>query len=469
VIIMEPVISIEPGVGLRVKLDQYRPTNVFPGGPTIWGREYQSLIRDWAPASLGRFLPLALLEPDDPQSVLFVLNDEDGQEVTSKSEPIGSQTVPAEEFDEILGAVRLLRRRAESPDVADEKRKAIEAFSLPDPRLDSSFYRIYGPRWRRRLLILWGCERRTESGLRAYKTLPAEDAIAFLRENSAERNRYRWFVRAAAASLLILLAIIVLCRFFDVPICSQAGTQLYAAYERGWNFISGSEKVAITDQTLDPNGARPPTGPQTEQQQPQVGQQQPSDRLGIPPGARPPTGPQTGQQQPQVGQQQPSDRLGIPPGARPPTGPQTEQQQPQVGQQQPSDRLGIPPGARPPAGPQTGQQQSRNENPIVQPEVLNVSPASEYRPVIVSQEPMTDGKVRIVMKAVGSKDSDLPPRTIKWTISNTSVNGSQVQFLLTPRVEPYKLEFRADEQHELDVYNLSVDVSAKLNKRNQQD
>src|SRR5262245_9129506 len=116
---MEDPTTVSEGVGLSLSLDQYRPITVFPGGPTIVGQVYHSLIRAWQPALLGRFLPQAIPEESDVRSVLYVLRDENGQEVTSQSKPIGDERLPKREITNLLDAIQLLRNRGDSPDIED--------------------------------------------------------------------------------------------------------------------------------------------------------------------------------------------------------------------------------------------------------------------------------------------------------------------------------------------------------------
>jgi hypothetical protein len=244
----------EPGVGLRLSLKEHRPTAVFPGGPSLWARECQALIRDWSPASLGRFLPYAVVDLEDESSVLFILSDNDGEEVASQSYPIGTHTVASEEFDDLLTGIELLRRRARSGEIEDEKRKIIEAFELPDPKLDTFFYRVYGPRRRRKLLILWGCERRIGSGTRNVERVSAIEAVAYLRDKNAQRKSFRTLAALAAALILACLAAFTACKVFDLPFCSQVQRELVAILNAGSNLIGGKERNAGTRAENAPDG-----------------------------------------------------------------------------------------------------------------------------------------------------------------------------------------------------------------------
>lgn len=223
----------EPKMGLRIDLREYRPISVFPGGPTLWSRESQALIRDWGPASLGRFLPRAVLDGKDESTVLFVLNDENGEEIASKSKPISGVTIPPQEFDDLLHGIELLRRRARSEEIEDEKRKIIDAFKLPDPRLDGSFYRTYTYRGKRRLLILWGCERRVESGARDNTSVNSAGAIGYLKGRNARKRSLTKLLSVAAALLFLSLVPFVLCKFFGLPICSEVERGVLSAFNYG--------------------------------------------------------------------------------------------------------------------------------------------------------------------------------------------------------------------------------------------
>jgi hypothetical protein len=76
---------------------------ILPSGTEILDRQYQSVIRDWSPALLGRFLPF-VAEPHErgDRSVYFLLNDDSGGEVASKSRPVSRFLIPYREFDELL-------------------------------------------------------------------------------------------------------------------------------------------------------------------------------------------------------------------------------------------------------------------------------------------------------------------------------------------------------------------------------
>ena len=238
-------ISLEKGRGLRLSLEGYRPSTVSPGGPHIWTSEYQNLIREWQPAALSRFLPRAVFDESDPSSVLFQY-EVNGTEVCSRSRPLGTEKLPKREIKEFFESLNLLKERANSLNVDADKRSAIEALELPDPQFEPNCYRVHGPRWRRRICVLWGFQQRQGSGLRL---VSADDAARTLHA----KNSFRVWPYMLAALLLLLLLLVLLCKIFAFPICSYLADLAQSPFStRG-----SSGRLLVEDVTsAGPNSSR---------------------------------------------------------------------------------------------------------------------------------------------------------------------------------------------------------------------
>ena len=271
---MKPAIDVAPGIGLRVDLDRYHPVRILPSGTEIWDRQYQSVIRDWSPALLGRFLPFVVMSENAERSALFLLNDENGQEVASQSRPLGRFFIPYGEFAELDRRYRLLKSRANAPEVDEDKRKVIRALHFPDPRTESWAYRLYGSRWRPRLLVVWGCEPNLTPDAR-----PVNSGKT-IEEFTGSR---RWFeldwIKAALACLTVALVLLALCKIFEWPICSTVGKFVETTASQITNFNHDSTRIVQKPEdstpggqaTTAPNGSSPSGGsdvPSREQQPP---------------------------------------------------------------------------------------------------------------------------------------------------------------------------------------------------------
>ncbi|MCB1064792.1 MAG: trypsin-like peptidase domain-containing protein [Verrucomicrobiae bacterium] len=177
-----------PGKGLEVELNEFVKLRAFQAGGEFWGHENQSVIRE----HLEEFLPRMEVQSDG-KSVLAQMFVK-GKEVTSTSDP-ATRGVPKNERKRLEKAVARLKERA-ADENADKNIKAIiEAFRLPDPNKDAELYRIYGSRFKPKLLVLWGCEK--EPGT----SIVPDEVPARIREESGGAK----FVRRSPWILLLLL------------------------------------------------------------------------------------------------------------------------------------------------------------------------------------------------------------------------------------------------------------------------
>lgn len=221
------MITLVPGTGLRFSLEaKYQPLRPFPGGGELWDFQYQNVIRN---GTLGRILPRADWSPDDG-TVTFILTDH-GQEVTSRSKPIGDSRFRKRPLVEGLYALESrLRALASDPDTAADHRQAIEQFRLPDPQRDPECYRVYGPIWNRRLLVLWGFARLERTGVLTGLT-PQEviDTIGNGANHSFSQGVITKALLLGTGLLALLLLAFLLCKVAGFPICGETGTDRSAA------------------------------------------------------------------------------------------------------------------------------------------------------------------------------------------------------------------------------------------------
>ena len=258
------MIQAVEGKGLRVSLAEYRPVAAYQGGSDFWKPEFQTLIREWTPdpsvllgnASLGRFLPRVQSEPGNFNSVIFTLYNEQGVEVASKSRPAGRFSVPESEKNELLRRFQLLRDRASASDVDADKRKAIEAFQLPNPGQEPDFYRVYGPPWRRRLLVLWGCERIHKIGVMP-TLLPPATALEVLRAKVMP-TWTSWGLKGGLALLSVIAALFLMCRVFQLPICQKETNVLVAG--RPDSVVPNTPPISATPPASGPSSPPPSSG-----------------------------------------------------------------------------------------------------------------------------------------------------------------------------------------------------------------
>lgn len=87
------------------------------------------------------------------------------QEILSRSKPLGSIRLRAEQVRGLQTALQAFKRKAEDPETTPHAKDIILYFRLPDISKDPDLYRVYGPWWNPKLQILWGCERATDSSL----------------------------------------------------------------------------------------------------------------------------------------------------------------------------------------------------------------------------------------------------------------------------------------------------------------
>jgi hypothetical protein len=111
---------------------------------------------------LCRFLADArLVETNGARSVRYYF----GRAVAETARPM--EFLPQSEIDGFAAAVRAFYAKAHTlaPRVVAHEKSLRANFRLPDPDLEPDAYWVYGPAHDRRLLILWGVERKAGTSL----------------------------------------------------------------------------------------------------------------------------------------------------------------------------------------------------------------------------------------------------------------------------------------------------------------
>ncbi|HOG51049.1 MAG TPA: hypothetical protein PKY10_10710, partial [Lentisphaeria bacterium] len=84
------------------------------------------------------------------------------REVVSRSVMAEPGSLPMSEIDDFLASVEYFNMLALSD--VPQMRELVRDFQLPDPKKQPECYRMYGPFWRRRLLVLWGFNYASKGG-----------------------------------------------------------------------------------------------------------------------------------------------------------------------------------------------------------------------------------------------------------------------------------------------------------------
>ncbi len=190
-----------PDQGLELPLGEYQKLRAFQGGGWYWDHHHQQTIRE----CLGEFLPRVEETGGGERGGALFQHFVHGREAAARSRPIaaGGDRVPRGELRRLHRALETLKRKAADPGTDRDAKRIIESFTLPDPAKDPELYRLHGPPWRRRLLVLWGCEREAGSSV-----APA----AALGRVPVEATSTTWLRRwpLLLGALLLLLALLLL-------------------------------------------------------------------------------------------------------------------------------------------------------------------------------------------------------------------------------------------------------------------
>ncbi len=195
------------GVGLLAREGEYEPLKPFAAGGFYWDAGFQNLIRSY----LGAFLP-ALTRGQDERGSYGAFRASPGfSEPLLQSKPLGESRVPTTQLRGLREALERFKAVANAPETQPDYRALISKFQLPDPRKEPELYRLCGPFWKRRLYILWGCERTRNS------SIPAEAAISILPEDKFYDTRRL----LAGLGLLFLLSALLAALWRGWPVASD--------------------------------------------------------------------------------------------------------------------------------------------------------------------------------------------------------------------------------------------------------
>ena len=190
-------LTLEPSKGLRLKLASCQVIQTWQGGGRFWEHDFQLTIRQGA---LAQFLPRATEEAD---SVLYehLLH---GHEYASESQPVTRMSdIPADLLERLRDALNELKAKAENSQTDPAKRRIIQAFRLPDPKIDIAAYRLYGSGAKRGLLVIWGVETEANSALTVDTTI---DAFSTTRTVDKPKSRaWLWCLISIVLLLLLIL------------------------------------------------------------------------------------------------------------------------------------------------------------------------------------------------------------------------------------------------------------------------
>jgi hypothetical protein len=187
------------GKGIRLGPNDCRPLVSAESGPELWQADVQRFLLDPNISNLRDFL--AEVRPDGPDAVVMSLHDARGNEVLGRSRAASRRSVPRGELRKLETELEKLKEKAKADDVDPDMRRAAEALKLPDPVASPEFYRLYGPFWRRRLAVIWGCQPRSSRAGGVPLVRPEQLRSRFDQTPLPAR---RWPAAAAAVFLLLL-------------------------------------------------------------------------------------------------------------------------------------------------------------------------------------------------------------------------------------------------------------------------
>jgi hypothetical protein len=206
-------ISKIAGYGIRVDLSEYDVRRSRDGGVPLWTEQIRKYVRNSA-GQLDRYLADVRDFSESDKFVVFKHEvTERGQpptECASQSYPADLSKIPSSEVSGLQAALASFKSQA-TDDLKQndlDRWQIISNLRLPNPGVDPQFYRIYGPLYRRRLLVLWGLERRPNYAGNLPTSLTPEDTISLLRDQQVSRPPWLWWLIPLLLLLLFLLMLL---------------------------------------------------------------------------------------------------------------------------------------------------------------------------------------------------------------------------------------------------------------------
>ena len=190
---------IKKNIGIYLDRDEFIPIKSEAIGD-YWGPDCQGVLRNVAGEKCTRFFAEATRPEGKDGPVLFSMRR--GQrEVVSRSVMAEPDSLPMSEIDDFLASVEYFNMLALSD--VPQMRELVRDFQLPDPKKQPECYRMYGPFWRRRLLVLWGFNYANKGG--QLSAIDHTDLAAKLRPLADRRYGLKVVVRIFLRLLLALL------------------------------------------------------------------------------------------------------------------------------------------------------------------------------------------------------------------------------------------------------------------------
>lgn len=229
------MITCKKNVGLVISLKEHNKLHLPHGKDDFFQTQNKLVVRE----SLHRFLADAR-EDSESQTVLFdhVVGR---KEQASRSRPIGKSKIPITELDALEQGTRAFLLKEQAPETSEKGREIIKNFRFPDPESEPEMYRLYGPPWNRRLLVLWGCEQGIAS------SLPPMEAIKKLRL----QQQPFWQMMLERVLWLILFLLLLLVAGLLIWLASHPDYK-----PRGQKHIPGPKPTSPTIEAINtlPNG-----------------------------------------------------------------------------------------------------------------------------------------------------------------------------------------------------------------------
>jgi len=197
----------EKNTGIHLASHEYTPLKVATSG-VYWDADFQNLLRSQEGSDRARFFPRAELTPN---GVLFSLTDQ-GRELAADSKPMTRRKLPPRELDRFVDAMMNFQKLADvgqttsqAPPPDPTKIAFIKTFRLPDPDLQPESYRLAGPWFDQRLIVLWGYDRQPGGG-----SFPANDAQEIRRRLLPYVDRHHGLRRLSASLLHVAAAVLII-------------------------------------------------------------------------------------------------------------------------------------------------------------------------------------------------------------------------------------------------------------------
>lgn len=197
----------EKNTGIHLASHEYTPLKVATSG-VYWDADFQNLLRSQEGSDRARFFPRAELSPN---GVLFSLTDQ-GRELAADSKPMTRRKLPPRELDRFVDAMMNFQKLADvsqttsqAPPPDPTKIAFIKTFRLPDPDLQPESYRLAGPWFDQRLIVLWGYDRQPGGG-----SFPANDAQEIRRRLLPYVDRHHGLRRLSASLLHVAAAVLLI-------------------------------------------------------------------------------------------------------------------------------------------------------------------------------------------------------------------------------------------------------------------